>query len=52
MAKYKSCVKMIPSTKNKYKDEFNIKTNESLKLPVLQNGKGTSEWERCDSESC
>ena len=40
MAKNKACVKMLPSTKNIHEDEFNIKTNESLKLPVLQNGKG------------
>ena len=40
MANNKSCVKMLPSTKNIHEDEFNIKTNESLKLPVLQNGKG------------
>ena len=29
---------MLPSTKNKHEDEFNIKTNELVKLPVLQNG--------------
>ena len=44
MAKNKSCVKMLPSsfnlTFNKNKDEFNIKTNDSLKLPLLQDGKG------------
>ena len=31
---------MLPSTKNKYEDEFNIKTNELVKLPILQGGKG------------
>ena len=40
MAKNKSCVKMLPSIKNKHEDEFNIKTNELVKLPVIQNGKG------------
>ena len=40
MAKHKSCVKMPHSIMNKHKDEFNIKTNESLQLPVLQNWKG------------
>ena len=44
MAKNKSCVKMLPSTYNItfyiHKDEFNIKTNDSLKLPLLQNGIG------------
>ena len=40
MAKHKACIKMPPSTINKHKDKFNIKTNESLKLPVLQIGKG------------
>ena len=44
MAKNKSCVTILPSssniTFNKHKDEFNIKTNDSLKLPLLQDGKG------------
>ena len=40
MAKNKSCVKILPSPYSILKDEFNIKTNESLKLPLLQNGKG------------
>ena len=40
MSKDKSCVIMLPSTKNKYEDEFNIKTNELVKLPILQGGKG------------
>ena len=40
MAKNKSCVTMLPSTKNKHEDEFNIKTNELVKLPILQDGKG------------
>ena len=44
MAKNKSCVKMLPSTYtltfNKNKDEFNTNTNDSLKLPKLQDGKG------------
>ena len=30
---------MLPSTNNIHKDEFNLKTNESLNLPLLQNGK-------------
>ena len=40
MAKNKSCVKMLPSIKNKHEDEFNIKTNELVKLPIFQHGKG------------
>ena len=40
MAKNKSCVTMLPSIKNKHEDEFNIKTNELVKLPILQDRKG------------
>ena len=44
MAKNKSCVTMLPSaskiTFNPHKDEFNIKTNKSVKLSLLQHGKG------------
>ena len=35
MAKNKSCVIMLPSTKNKHEEGFNIKTNEVVKLPIL-----------------
>ena len=44
MAKNKFCVTVLPSssniTFNTHKDEFNIKTNKSVKLPLLQHGKG------------
>ena len=44
MAKNKSCETMLPSssniTFNTHKDEFNIKTNKSLKLLLLQDEKG------------
>ena len=43
MVKNKSCVSMLPSTENtekKHVDEFNIKTNDKVKLPLLRVGRG------------